>query len=41
MISVTATAGSPAEAEAIVAAWLSVEAPDEDELENIAKLNEL
>jgi ribose 5-phosphate isomerase B len=32
---------TPTDARAIVAAWLSVEAPDEDELENIAKLNEL
>jgi ribose 5-phosphate isomerase B len=31
----------PATARAIVAAWLAVEAPDEDERENIARLAEL
>ncbi len=30
---------APADARAIVAAWLSVESPDEDELANIAKLD--
>jgi ribose 5-phosphate isomerase B len=30
---------SPEAARAIVAAWLAVESPDEDELENIAKLD--
>ena len=32
---------TPTDARAIVAAWLSVEAPDEDELANIAKLDGL
>jgi ribose 5-phosphate isomerase B len=32
---------APTDARAIVAAWLSVESPDEDELANIAKLDGL